>query len=146
LLKADQCDQGPMLWLFKYFRRKFQRKNWRFWIKTKLKNVVFEKNDNFFAEKCRKSQKIVIICNIDCANFCHFGHFYDAQMHKIWATFSYFQTWQKFYWATIWASFGRLFFHKHIRSPCSRSKPSMYKLLLYLRENRHVSRSKIWIS
>jgi hypothetical protein len=32
----DQGDQGPMLWFFKYFRRKIQRKNWRFWLKTKL--------------------------------------------------------------------------------------------------------------
>jgi hypothetical protein len=30
-----QGDQGPMLWFFKYFRRKIQRKNWRFWLKTK---------------------------------------------------------------------------------------------------------------
>jgi hypothetical protein len=27
---------GPMLWFFKYFRRIFRRKNWRFWLKTKL--------------------------------------------------------------------------------------------------------------
>jgi hypothetical protein len=31
------ASQGPMLWLFKYFRRKIHRKNWRFWLKIKLK-------------------------------------------------------------------------------------------------------------
>jgi hypothetical protein len=28
------CNQGPMLWFFKYLRQKFQRKNWRFWLET----------------------------------------------------------------------------------------------------------------
>jgi hypothetical protein len=36
-----QGDQGPMLWFFKYFRRKIRRKNWRFWLKTKLKYSKF---------------------------------------------------------------------------------------------------------
>jgi hypothetical protein len=31
----NQGDLGPMLWFFKYFRRKIRRKNWRFWLKTK---------------------------------------------------------------------------------------------------------------
>jgi hypothetical protein len=60
--------QGPMLWLFKYFRQKNRRKNWRFCLKTKLNyaqnliiTLVFEKSANFFAENGRKSQKIVII-------------------------------------------------------------------------------------
>jgi hypothetical protein len=43
---------GPMLWYFKYFRRKIRRKNWRFLHKTKR---------HFFAENWQKSQKIVII-------------------------------------------------------------------------------------
>jgi hypothetical protein len=59
---------GPMLCSFKYFRRKFQRKNWRFLTQNKAKSMqnfdhtlVFEKNAIFFAENCRKSQKIVIV-------------------------------------------------------------------------------------
>jgi hypothetical protein len=32
---------GPMLWFLKYFRRKIQRKNWRFCFKTKLKYATF---------------------------------------------------------------------------------------------------------
>jgi hypothetical protein len=31
-----QKNQGPMLGFFKYFHRKIQRKNWRFWLKPKL--------------------------------------------------------------------------------------------------------------
>jgi hypothetical protein len=58
---------GPMLWFFKYFRRKFRQKNWRFWLKTKLNypifyhNIGFWEKRHFFAENCQKSQKIVII-------------------------------------------------------------------------------------
>jgi hypothetical protein len=55
---SRQGDQGPMLWFFKYFRRKFQRKNWRFWRKTKLVfakiaiiTLVFEKKRQFFRRK-----------------------------------------------------------------------------------------------
>jgi hypothetical protein len=57
---AKQGDQGPMLWFFKYFRQKirvFDSKQSKILIIT----LVFEKNANFFAENCRKSQKIVII-------------------------------------------------------------------------------------
>jgi hypothetical protein len=38
---VDANNLGPMLWFFKYFRRKILRKKWRFWLKTKqiLKNV-----------------------------------------------------------------------------------------------------------
>jgi hypothetical protein len=32
---------GPMLWFFKYFRRKIQQKNWRFSLKTKLNYAKF---------------------------------------------------------------------------------------------------------
>jgi hypothetical protein len=60
-----------MLWFFKFFRRKIQQKNWRFLLKTKLNyaksniiTLVFEKNANFFAENCQKSQKIVIITSV----------------------------------------------------------------------------------
>jgi hypothetical protein len=52
----------------KYFRQKIQRKNWRFFTQNKAKvcktliiTLVFEKDANFFAENCQKSQKIVII-------------------------------------------------------------------------------------
>jgi hypothetical protein len=33
--------QGPMLWFFKYFRQKIQRKNWRFWLEMKLNCAKF---------------------------------------------------------------------------------------------------------
>jgi hypothetical protein len=75
--RIQQCDLGPMLWFFKYFCQKIQRKNWRFWLgnKAKLCNIliitlVFEKNANFFAKNCRKSKKIVIITSTpDWAKF-----------------------------------------------------------------------------
>jgi hypothetical protein len=54
--------------IFKYFRRKKLRKNWRFLTPNKAKlckilitTLVFEKNANFFAENWQKSQKIVMI-------------------------------------------------------------------------------------
>jgi hypothetical protein len=57
---------------FKYFLRKFQRKKLAFLTHYKAKfwkflsiTLVFEKNAIFFAENWQKSQKIVIICNID---------------------------------------------------------------------------------
>jgi uncharacterized Zn-finger protein len=54
-----------MLWFLKYFCRKIQQTNWRFWLKKAklciIITLVFKKNANFFAENCRKSQKIVII-------------------------------------------------------------------------------------
>jgi hypothetical protein len=60
-LASKSSDQGPMLWFFKHFRRKIQRKNWRFLLETKLNyaksniiTLVFEKNANFFAENCQK--------------------------------------------------------------------------------------------
>jgi hypothetical protein len=60
--------QGPMLWFLKYFRLKIRRKNWRFWLKTKINfekyliiALVFEKQAKFFAENLGKLQKIVII-------------------------------------------------------------------------------------
>jgi hypothetical protein len=52
----SQDDQGPMLWFFKYFRRK-NCKKWAFLTQNKAKlckiliiTLVFEKNANFFAE------------------------------------------------------------------------------------------------
>jgi hypothetical protein len=57
---------------YKYFRRKIQRKNWRFLIQNKAKlckiliiTLVFEKNANFFVR--RKLSKIAENCdhNID---------------------------------------------------------------------------------
>jgi hypothetical protein len=57
-----------MLWFLKYFRRKIQRKNWHFWLETKLNYAKFwsrhwfsRKNANFVAENWQKSQKIGII-------------------------------------------------------------------------------------
>jgi hypothetical protein len=54
--------------IFKYFRRKIQQKNWAFLTQNKAKlckiliiTLVFDKNANFFAENCQKSQKIAII-------------------------------------------------------------------------------------
>jgi hypothetical protein len=40
-LGANQGDQGPMLWFFKYFRRKIRQKGWHFWLKTKLNYAKF---------------------------------------------------------------------------------------------------------
>jgi hypothetical protein len=60
-------NQGSMLWFFNIFAEKNQRKM-AFLTQNKAKlckiliiTLVFEKNANFFAENCRKSQKIVII-------------------------------------------------------------------------------------
>jgi hypothetical protein len=59
-----QGDQGPMFWYFKYVRRKVRRRNWCFWLKTKL-NYAKKFHEISFWEKRqyfrRKSQKIVII-------------------------------------------------------------------------------------
>jgi hypothetical protein len=67
-MQNNQGDQGPMLWFFKYFRRIFRRKKLAFLTQNKASlckmliiTLVFEKNANFFAENCQKSQKIVII-------------------------------------------------------------------------------------
>jgi hypothetical protein len=51
-----QGDLGPMLRFFKYFRREIQRKNWRFWLKTKLNYAKFwyDKNASFFRWKLSK--------------------------------------------------------------------------------------------
>jgi hypothetical protein len=60
--------------LCKYFLQKNRRKNYFFTQnKAKLcKNLImiffFEKNANFFAENCRKSQKIVIITSTPASN------------------------------------------------------------------------------
>jgi hypothetical protein len=50
--------------IFKYFRRKNRRKNWRFWLKTKLNFEKIDHNIGFWEKRQffrRKSQKIVII-------------------------------------------------------------------------------------
>jgi hypothetical protein len=54
--------------IFKIFSRKFSAKKLAFLTQNKSKlciiliiTLVFEKNANFFAENCRKSQKIVFI-------------------------------------------------------------------------------------
>jgi hypothetical protein len=59
---------GTNVMIFKIFSPKKLRKNWGVLTQTKAKlwknliiALVFEKNANFFAENCRKSQKIVII-------------------------------------------------------------------------------------
>jgi hypothetical protein len=87
-------DQGLMLWLFKYFLRKIQRKKLAFWTPNKAKlckiliiTLVFEKNANFFAKNCQKSQKIVIITSTpDWTSFRPLGykrslHFFDFFFH-----------------------------------------------------------------
>jgi hypothetical protein len=62
-----QALQGRKLWFFKYFCQKIRRKNWRIWLQTKLNyakfvhNIGFWEKRQFFAENCRKSQKILII-------------------------------------------------------------------------------------
>jgi hypothetical protein len=40
LLSTIPCEQGPMLWSLKYFRRKIWQKIWRSWFKIQL---IFEK-------------------------------------------------------------------------------------------------------
>jgi hypothetical protein len=64
---------GPMLWFFSIFSPKKSAKKLAFLTQNKAKfwkiyiiSLVFEKNDNFFAEKGRKSQKIVIITSTPC--------------------------------------------------------------------------------
>jgi hypothetical protein len=37
----ENIDEGPMVWFFKYFRRKIQQKNLRFWLKIKLNFAKF---------------------------------------------------------------------------------------------------------
>jgi hypothetical protein len=74
-----------MLWFFKDFRRKIQRKKWRFWLKTKLCKLckiliitlVFEKNANFFAENWGKSPKIVLIFS-----YSAMGYFWPISSKK----------------------------------------------------------------
>jgi hypothetical protein len=45
--------------------------------------LVFEKNANFFAENCQKSQKIVIITSTpDWANFRRLVGFFCLWMHR----------------------------------------------------------------
>jgi hypothetical protein len=70
-------NQGPMLWFFKYFRRKFCKKlafltqnKAKFWKKLII-TLVFEKNANFFAENWEKSQKIMIITSTPGVEFSH---------------------------------------------------------------------------
>jgi hypothetical protein len=50
-----------MLWFFKYFHRKIQWKNWRFWLETKLNfekkvdhNIGFWQKRQFFRRKLSK--------------------------------------------------------------------------------------------
>jgi hypothetical protein len=40
-IKTNYWVPGPMLCFLKYFRRKIQQKNWRFWLKTKLNYAKF---------------------------------------------------------------------------------------------------------
>jgi hypothetical protein len=66
-LGENSLNLGPMLWLFKYFRQKIQQKmafltpNKAKLCKILIITLVFEKNDNIFAENWQKSPKIVII-------------------------------------------------------------------------------------
>jgi hypothetical protein len=43
-----------------------------------IKTLVFEKNANFFAENCRKSQKIVIITSTPELSYLSFRHTNNA--------------------------------------------------------------------
>jgi hypothetical protein len=87
ILFVNQGDQGPMLWFFKIFSPKNSVKKLSFLNQNKAKickllitTLVFEKNDNFFAENCQKLQKIVIITSTpDWANFRLLG---DSFLYK----------------------------------------------------------------
>jgi hypothetical protein len=66
----DATALGPMLWFFKYFCRKIRRKNWRFWLKTKLNYEKIDHNIGFWEKRQffrRKLSKIAKNCdhNID---------------------------------------------------------------------------------
>jgi hypothetical protein len=54
-----KCDQGPMLWFLKYFRRKIQHKSCRFWLKTKLNYAKFWSKHRFSRKTPIFSPKIV---------------------------------------------------------------------------------------
>jgi hypothetical protein len=71
---------GTDVMIFKIFSPKNSAKNLKFLTQNKAKfckilitTLVFEKNANFFAEKCQKSQKIVIITSTPgCERDDHF--------------------------------------------------------------------------
>jgi hypothetical protein len=74
------ANSGTDVMIFLIFSPKNLAKNWRFLLKLLLVfakivilTLVFEKNANFFAENCQKSQKIVIITSTpgraQCMNF-----------------------------------------------------------------------------
>jgi hypothetical protein len=66
---------GTDVMILKIFSPKISAKKLAFLTQNKAKiyeiliiTLVFEKNDNFFAENCQKSQKIVIITSTPGAN------------------------------------------------------------------------------
>jgi hypothetical protein len=66
--RGDHRHSGTDVMIFKIFSPKNLAKKLAFLTQNKAKlyknlskTLVFEKNANFFAENCRKSQKIVII-------------------------------------------------------------------------------------
>jgi hypothetical protein len=73
--------------IFKIFSPKILAKKLAFLTQNKAKlcknviiTLVFEKNANFFAENCQKSQKIVIITSTpDWANFRYWAIVYVGQ-------------------------------------------------------------------
>jgi hypothetical protein len=82
-------EQGPMLWFLKIFSPKNSAKKLAFLTQNKGKlfkiliiTLVFEKNANFFAKNCRKSQKIVIITSTPA----HWRIFYGFISRRIMLT------------------------------------------------------------
>jgi hypothetical protein len=71
-----ESKPGTDVMIFLYFRRKFQRKNWRFWLKTKLNYAkIFDHNIGFWEKRQFfrwKLSKIAENCdhNIDPRSDC----------------------------------------------------------------------------
>jgi hypothetical protein len=67
--------------------------------------LVFEKNVNFFAKNCRKSQKIVIITwTFDWPNFNHLVKSY-RKLQQFFSKKTEHKHMAKMGWATFWAIF-----------------------------------------
>jgi hypothetical protein len=82
-----------MLWLFKYFRRKIRRKNWHFWLKTKLNYANFDHNIGFWEKRQffrRKLSKIAENCdnNVDPWSPCTTHPWGPAPIREQFANFT----------------------------------------------------------
>jgi hypothetical protein len=86
---------GPMLWFFKYFRRKILRKYWRFLLNLLLvfakkidHSIGFWEKRHFFAENWQKLQKIVIITSTPVwIKYVILMYQREYYVYKIWLPF-----------------------------------------------------------